>query len=420
QADLAAIFAERSLGLTRPGGALALLLPSKLWRSLAGGGIRRVIADDAVVVAVEDWAESRSAFDAVVYPSLLVARRRSRGAHRSAEGGRRETVPEPPLRIAVHRREELLSWTVERSGLALESSPGAPWLLLPPDARTGFDRLVRTGPPLSQSLFGRPLLGVKSGCNDAFVLTPRPGWREAPPGEWPVRDRAPDASLDGERGGPREGCVETSLLRPLLRGEHVRSWRVEPDDGALLWTHGADGAPLPRLPRGAAGWLAPWRRRLEIRSDVHASPRWWSLFRTESARCDVARVVWSDIGKSPRALVLPVGDPTVPLNSCYVARAPSFDDALAFAALLNSPVAAAWLNAIAEPARGSYHRYLGWTLARLPLPADWPRAVSILAPLARVALEGEPPSPAELADATVRAYRVRASDLSALMTWCLR
>jgi hypothetical protein len=131
-------------------------------------------------------------------------------------------------------------------------------------------------------------------------------------------------------------------------------------------------------------------------------------------------VVWSDIGRSPRALVLPAGDPTVPLNSCYVVRAPSQNDALALCCLLNSPVAAAWLAAIAEPARGGYHRYLGWTLARLPIPRDWPRAAAMLAPLARAAIEGQTLDPATLADAATRAYRVRAHAIAPLLTWCLR
>jgi hypothetical protein len=118
--------------------------------------------------------------------------------------------------------------------------------------------------------------------------------------------------------------------------------------------------------------------------------------------------------------VLLPGDTTVPINSCYVARTPSLDDAYALAALLNSPVAAAWLATIAEPARGGYHRYLGWTLARLPIPLDWPRAVSILAPLAREALDGDLPDAATLTDAAIRAYRVRSVDIEPLLTWCLR
>src|SRR5207302_2226956 len=76
QIDLAALFVERAWDLLRPGGTMAYLLPSKLWRSLAGGGVRELLLDSADIVLIEDLAASRSQFDAAVYPSLLVARRR--------------------------------------------------------------------------------------------------------------------------------------------------------------------------------------------------------------------------------------------------------------------------------------------------------------------------------------------------------
>ncbi len=401
QVDLAALFVERSLALTRPSGIVALLLPAKLWRSLAGGGVRRVMDDRAVLLAVEDWAESRAAFDAAVYPSFLLARKRD-------DDSADEENDHEIVRVAVHHRDDALEWKMARARIALDDSPGAPWLLLPPDARAAFDRLAAAGTPLARTPLGRPILGVKSGCNDAFIVSPAAGWREARNDFWPVKS------------GDREGRVERRMLRPLLRGESVRAWQATPDDSAVLWTHDSADAPMKQLPAGAQSWLAPWRRQLESRADATRAPRWWSLFSTDAARNHLPRVVWSDIGKSPRALVLLPGDTTVPINSCYVARPPSLDDAYALAALLNSPVAAAWLAVIAEPARGGYHRYLGWTVARLPIPNDWKRAVEILAPLAREALDGEIPDAATLTDAAIRAYRVRGCDVEPLLTWCLR
>ena len=93
------------------------------------------------------------------------------------------------------------------------------------------------------------------------------------------------------------------------------------------------------------------------------------------------------------------------------------DDALAIAALLNSPLAAAWLGAIAEPARGGWHRYLAWTVALLPLPHDWPRARSILAPLAERAITQDPPSVPALLDAVCAAYRLKPTDVAPLLAW---
>jgi hypothetical protein len=75
QVDLAALFVERAVSLTCEGGIVALLLPAKLWRCLAGGGVRRLLAGETSIHALEDWSAARSGFDAAVYPSLLVARK---------------------------------------------------------------------------------------------------------------------------------------------------------------------------------------------------------------------------------------------------------------------------------------------------------------------------------------------------------
>src|SRR6185312_3150242 len=77
QIDLAALFIERAVRLTAPGGAIALLVPAKLWRSLAGGGVRRFVAEETSLCRIEDYAEATTLFDAAVYPSLVVLSRRT-------------------------------------------------------------------------------------------------------------------------------------------------------------------------------------------------------------------------------------------------------------------------------------------------------------------------------------------------------
>jgi hypothetical protein len=372
QIDLAALFVERSLDLLRDGAALAMLLPTKLWRSLAGGGVRRLIAERSTVIALEDWSEYPRTFDASAYPSLLVARR---GAS-----------PAGIVTVALRRRERSLEWTVPRSSLGLDHDDAAPWLLLPPPVRTAFDRVRAAGTPLHETHHGRPVLGVKCGCNAAFLV----GGVDAP--------------------------VEPALLRPALRGEDVNRWHLGACAESIIWTHAADGRPLPVLPPRARRWLERWRPRLTSRSDARGVC-WWSLFRTAAADSRRARLVWADIGRVPHAAVIPAGDETVPLNSCYVIGCDHESDAYALAAVLNSAVAAAWLNALAEPARGGYRRYLGWTVALLPIPRDWKRARDLLAPIAARAAAGAAPEEDELLRAVARAYRLRLVDLEPLLAW---
>ncbi len=402
QADLAALFVERAVSLARPGGVIAMLLPAKLFRSLAGGGVRSFLTRTTAVLSCEDYSAGRALFDAAVYPAAVVVRR-DRARERDARGV--DATTSSAVNCAVVRRDVELRWRTPRRHLALEASEGAPWLLLPPPVRAAFDALAAAGIPLADTPFGRPLLGVKSGCNDAFVVQPDGAWR--------ARSGATTCAV---RSGEREGLIERTLLRPALRGEDLAPFLARAAPHAIVWTHDAVLQPLRTLPPRAARWLSHWRPTLERRADARLRDRWWSLFRLDGTS-PAWRVVWGDVGRTPRAVVLTPDDDTVPLNSCYVVRAPTEADADALAAWLNAPLAVAWLGAIAEPARGRYHRFLGWTMARLPLPREWPAARDALASLGHAARLGSMLSPADLHECSLRAFRVSASLIEPLLTW---
>ena len=379
QVDLAALFVERSVALLRDGGVVSLLLPVKLWRSLAGGGVRQLVARRTTLLRIEDLSGSTHAFDAAVYPSLLVARSGEPAASNVA--------------LVVHDRTTQREWEMSPRSLVFDDSPGAPWIMLPRDARSAFDRVRSAGVPLGSSSFGAPRLGVKSGCNAAFVVRVSATSHEL----------ASVVDADGE-----EGAVELALLRPALRGDAVVPWNRPPSTEFILWTHDEHGAPLARLPDRARAWLRRRYGELAGRSDAARARRWWSLFRVDAADSGTSRLVWADFGRRPRALVLPAGDPTVPLNTCYMLRCADESDAWTLAALLNSSLAAAWLNALAEPARGGYRRYLGWTVGQFPLPREWERARELLA-------EAPRDNDGELLLRVLDAYDLRPSHVAALI-----
>jgi methylase of polypeptide subunit release factors len=422
QADLAVAFVERSIQLLAPLGTLALLVPAKLWRTLAGGGIRRILQQEMHLHALHDWSDAPAQFDAATYPSLVVATRRANA--NAADASRlTEASPHDSTRSAVHItvvREAPLRFQVEPHALSLDGDTDAPWLLLPHAARSAFQLLRDAGTPLAHSPLGRPLLGVKCGCNAAFLVHAHEH------DDHSATVTALTTSL------PRQGVIERHLLRPVLRGESVRDpFRPRADDQEdtqhpkdlrIIWTHGLDGSALPALPAATQRWLAHWRPRLHARRDARHHTPWWSLFRTDSARSDAPRVVWADIGKSLRTQVLLAGDPTVPLNSCYVMRVPTEADAFALHALLQSTITAAWLDPIAEPARGGFRRFLGWTVASLPLPVDWPAARHRLAPFGEQLHRDSsvPPARETLDEEVTRAYGLSSHHIQPLIDWYRR
>ncbi|WP_434478522.1 Eco57I restriction-modification methylase domain-containing protein [Gemmatimonas sp.] len=409
QADLAAAFIERSVQLLAPHGVVGLLVPAKLWRTLSGGGVRRLLLEEVQLRVLHDWSDAPAQFDAATYPSLVVAQRPV-----ATPSGAGAVTPSVPVRCAI-TAQRTVHFERHTSTLSLQGDPGAPFVLLPPAAHQAFEAIRFAGPPLATTALGRPLLGVKCGCNAAFLVHADEHLDDA-------------ATVSALFGTPRQAVIERTLLRPALRGEAIgTSNRSDssaasetPRDVRVLWTHAADGTPLRTLPPATTRWLAHWRPQLQTRGDAKANQPWWTLFRTEAARADTPRVVWADMGRRLRSTVLATGDPTVPLNSCYVLRTPTMADALAVHALFASTVVNAWLDVLAEPARGGFRRYLGWTVAALPTPADWPRAVRLLRPFGAALMShsaSRDHASAALDAAVLEAYQLTPLLVSPLLDW---
>jgi hypothetical protein len=120
-------------------------------------------------------------------------------------------------------------------------------------------------------------------------------------------------------------------------------------------------------------------------------------------------VVWPDISRRPAAAVLEATSAAnaVPLNTCYVARAPDRVTALAVAAMLNSTWAHAAALATADEARGGYRRINARVTGRLPVPPDDARAS--LATLAAAAHQDHHVDQDQLDDAVAEAFALPGS-----------
>jgi methylase of polypeptide subunit release factors len=391
QLDLSALFVERSFALLRPEGSIGLLLPGKLWKSLAGGSVRTFVNKAGTIRVLEDFSAAKAIFDAATYPSLLVAAKHSERVER-----RRQL-----LQAIVHRRSGTFHWNMSAEMLPLDHSVGSPWLLVPREVRAAFDIVAARGIQMADSHFGRPLLGVKTGSNEVFIHH--------------CVDASGKIAQLGSPGKPIE--VESNLLRNVIRGDSVQAWQVLPSLERIIWTHEANGEPLPDLPSLAKSWFSRRRRELAQRTDARNDSRWWRVFRTEAANSSTARVIWSDIGRAPHAVVIAKDDASVPLNTCYALPCESDLDAHALAALINSPLIAAWLSLVAEPAQGGYNRYMGWTMAMLPIPRRWDQCKTSLARLSRDAHSGKPPSASDLFNKSLHAFGLQEDDVQDLMIW---
>ena len=355
QVDLSALFLERSLDLLEGGGALGFLLPAKLVRALYGAAFRARLVTETRLHLIEDCAHAtEGTFEATTYPLAVVLTRES---------------PEPghSVRVLVHTRSAgVMDFDVEQSQLGLLEDAAAPWILVPPDVRSVLDKMLAAGPSLGDSDEYRPRRGIFTGANDIFV-------GELVEGH--TSQQCATVALNGHHV-----AIEKARLRPLLRGADVGPWRFRVRR-ALVWTHDDDGRVLPQLPPAIGRYLRAHRGTLDARQDLKRGQRRWTLFRTRPAKWS-RRVVWRDIGQEPGAAVVPASirfldgrAPVISLNTLYQIPTRTPERAHFLAALLNSRVAQAFLKSMAERASGGCFRFLGWTVALLPLPVEMPAEV---------------------------------------------
>ena len=383
QTDIAIPFTQRGLELTRPLGILAFLLPAKLWRSVSAGALRHHLLQHATPLHLRDHSANAAGFSAAVYPSAIVVRR----------------ATPPPAHATTHSLSAHMEchttdasgtphhFTIPTHSLPASSERGAPWRIIPDDVRNAADALARASGRWMDSILPPPSLGIKTGCNEAFLL---------------ADSDVPDALR--------------TWTRPVLRGDHVRAWHTPDSTTRIVVPHDETGRTLTRLPAPLARHFAPHERTLLARTDLRPREPWWSLFRTDLLASTGWRVVWADIGRTLRATVLAPHTPAVPLNTCYGVRLHDPVDAHTLAALLNAPTTTAWLSLVAEPARGGYHRFMGWTVLALPMP-DWNRTRTLLAPLSARARRGDAVAVESLHAATLEAYDIRHDDIAPLLAW---
>jgi hypothetical protein len=310
QPDLAVAFLERAHELARPGGVVGLLIPAKLGTAAYGSAARRAITRDLTIHAIAELGSTHpSVFDATVYPMALV------------------TTKERP------RAEQRVRLSLGVGGAAMaqaELAGGGPWIIRKAGTAAIARELATRFPPLRAQ---HPIqLGVKTGANGIF-LNPPPS-------------------------------IEPELVRRAFRGRDVRPFKIIRST-PLLWPCTRSGGPLPELPPAASAWFATHRRALLARSDQREGPP-WMVFRTAAATPG-AKVVWADLSRTLTAAALDDDDGRIPLNTCYVLRAPRGQNVV-IAAWLNSSWMRGLALAQADPASSGFARFNARTVGALPCP----------------------------------------------------
>jgi hypothetical protein len=369
--DLAVAFLERGVELAAPGGAVGLLLPSKVVTAAYAQVARTHMVRETSIAYLHRVPDREAqAFGATTYPLAAILKTQA---------------PEPDHDVRLDFREP---------GAVRQQSLGSTWVLVPDREREALAEFHAAGVPLGR--LAPPSLGAKTGADRLFV------------GELTQLDAdCAVVAIDGT-----EVSLETSVLRPALRGRNVRPFHAVATR-VLFCAHRPAGDCRTRLPPRAAAYVATRERRFRARADYRDGPP-WTLFRIRPALA-ANRVVWPDIARRPVAVAL---DETpfahaVPLNTCYVAAAPDRNTALTIAAVFNSTWARASAFATADEARGGYRRINARVAGAFPVPPAGPAATALCA-LSTAAHDGHQPGQDDLDEAVAETLALSRATRDAL------
>jgi hypothetical protein len=281
-ADLYVYFYARTHQLLRPGGTACVISSNKWLKAGYGRPLRRFFARSAWVESVVDFGHAKQIFqDADVFPSILVFRKPAGDAPPTA---RVCAIPREQLRLDdLARQVEAEGFAVPRNRLGADA-----WTLEPPGVVALLEKIRRAGVPLKEYARAVPLMGIKTGFNDAFLL------------DTAAKERLVAAD-------PKSA----ELFKPYLRGQDVNRWHAE---WAGLWmlalkSSGNHPWPWARAGRKAEAVFAStypaihdhmsqYREALVKRQDQ--GEHWWELRACAYwEKFDRPKVMYQDITWEP-------------------------------------------------------------------------------------------------------------------------
>jgi adenine-specific DNA-methyltransferase len=235
-ADLYIYFIQRSIELLNPGGAFSFITSNKWYRAKYGERLRGWINRQAQIKTVIDFGDAE-VFDAIAYPTILVATRRLKPEAGAQNGDvlRVMNWPQEKDKDEVETFPELMKTLAFDMPQKALTATG--WQLEPQAKRRLLDRIRAAGKPLGEYVEGRFYRGILTGFNDAFVI------------DGPTKDR-----LIEEHESSR------AIIKPFLRGRDIKRWHVEPQDLWLIFTR--RGLEIDQYP-AIKKHLSAYRDRLE-------------------------------------------------------------------------------------------------------------------------------------------------------------
>jgi Eco57I restriction-modification methylase len=264
--DLYVYFQEIEIHSLRVGGRMGMIVANKWMRAGYGERVRDFLQRSGQPLEVIDFGHSPIFPDADTFPCILLMAKRPRPLAEQERPSDAEAmaVCEVP-REHWHDRLDLQAFVSrQRHRIPTRLLRKEGWSLEDPRIQTLFDRIRASFPQLSSVVGTSPLMGIKTGFNEGFVV-----------------DEHVARRLIAQSASSRE------LLRPLIRGRDADRWLLKSSGVMLIHIPSSENSQWP--------WsnMAEAKARKVFRDTFPAIYDYMSAFEDElKRRQDQGRFWW--------------------------------------------------------------------------------------------------------------------------------
>ena len=327
-ADLYVYFYERGFSLLKSGGHLTYISSNKYFRAGYGEKFRQFLGEKATVDVLIDFGDA-PVFEAIAYPSIILVSRAKPDNHQAR-------VLNWEIGQSV---DEFASVFKKNSFLILQKELTADgWRLESPAVLRLLDKLRAAGTPFGEYVNGKICMGIKTGCNKAFVV-----------------DRSTRDRLIAEHPSSAD------VIKPFLRGKDVKRWQLKDADIYIIFIN--RGFSIDKYPT-IKSYLESYREPLSNRATVHTHP-WYELQQPQEgiySYFNLPKIVYPDIYEHQSFTFDSQGFYTA--NTVYfISTEESW-----LCGLLNSQLVEWFYSQISNKVKGGYLRAFTDYMKQIPIP----------------------------------------------------
>ncbi|MFM6194573.1 MAG: Eco57I restriction-modification methylase domain-containing protein, partial [Planktothrix sp.] len=214
-ADLYAYFYEKGLNILKPAGKLSYIVTNKWLKAGYGEPLRRFFIEHSIFEQIIDFGHAPIFEDADTFPCIISVYKYSP----AQEFRRGNPAPTTEVKVCPVPREKLadinLTQYIQNEGydVAWSRFTAESWSLERPDVEELMKKIQRVGIPLKDFAGVKPLYGIKTGLNEAFLID----------------DETKNKIVKAD---PKSA----EIIKPLLRGQDIKRWYSKSENLWIIFT----------------------------------------------------------------------------------------------------------------------------------------------------------------------------------------